>query len=200
MKVLYIGHYRDGTGWGDAAINNILAMDKAGIQVVPRPITYNQKDSEYPDRIKELESQSSYGCEVCVQHTLPHLYSFNSSYRNIGFLATETTSFNDTGWDKYCNLMDEMWVPSTISKACCRLSGVKTKINVVPHSLDIASYINHQPKNRIQELDNSFNFVFIGEFIEKEYQSFITGFPFRIQHTRTSKFVYQNIKTKSTVY
>jgi len=33
MKVLYIGHYRDGTGWGNAAVNNILAMDAAGIDV-----------------------------------------------------------------------------------------------------------------------------------------------------------------------
>jgi len=169
MKVLYIGHYRDGTGWANAAINNILAMDKAGIEIVPRAITYEQKDSEYPDRIKELEANSSYGSDICIQHTLPHLYSYDSSYKkNIGFLATETTSFKDTGWQKYCNLMDEIWVPSIATKASCRLSGVNKPIEIVPHSLDISSYINHEQKNKIQELENSFNFVFIGEFIERK--------------------------------
>ena len=45
MKVLYIGHYRDGTGWGNAALNNILSLDAVGIDVVPRAITYEQKGS-----------------------------------------------------------------------------------------------------------------------------------------------------------
>ena len=43
-KVLYIGHYKDGTGWGNAALNNILAMDAVGIDVVPRAITYEAQD------------------------------------------------------------------------------------------------------------------------------------------------------------
>ena len=34
MKVLYIGNYNDGTGWGNACLNNILALDRAGIDVV----------------------------------------------------------------------------------------------------------------------------------------------------------------------
>ena len=43
MKVLYIGHYKDGTGWGNAALNNILALNSAGVDVVPRAITYEEK-------------------------------------------------------------------------------------------------------------------------------------------------------------
>ena len=43
MKVLYVGCYRDGTGWGQAAIDYILSMGAAGINVVPRPIKLNQR-------------------------------------------------------------------------------------------------------------------------------------------------------------
>lgn len=57
MKVLYIGHYKDGTGWGDAAKNNIIAMNVAGIDVVPRAITYNQKDPDTEEIIAELEKK-----------------------------------------------------------------------------------------------------------------------------------------------
>ena len=31
MKVLYIAHYKEGTGWSQAAIDYILAMDSVGI-------------------------------------------------------------------------------------------------------------------------------------------------------------------------
>ena len=55
MKVLYIGCYRDGTGWGQAATDYILAMDTAGIDVVPRPIKLNSNQIKVPDRIIELE-------------------------------------------------------------------------------------------------------------------------------------------------
>ena len=42
MKVLYVGCYRDGTGWGKAAENYILAMDAVGIDVVPRSVKLNE--------------------------------------------------------------------------------------------------------------------------------------------------------------
>ena len=46
MKVLYIGHYKDGTGWGSAAIDNILALDAVGVKVVPRAITFESEAKE----------------------------------------------------------------------------------------------------------------------------------------------------------
>ena len=56
MKVLYIGCYREGTGWGQAAIDYILAMDSVGIDVVPRAVKLNNNQPELPQRILELES------------------------------------------------------------------------------------------------------------------------------------------------
>lgn len=177
MKVLYIGHYKDGTGWANAAINNILAMDSVGIDVVPRAISFEQADQAYPERIKELEQQTTSGAEICIQHTLPHLYSYDSSYKNIGFLATESSNFSDTGWQYFANLMDELWVPSLNSRAACRVSGVKKDINVVPHSLDFDKYRNTDSNKKIDELRNTFNFIFVGEFIErKNIQALLRAF------------------------
>lgn len=177
MRVLYIGNWKDGTGWGNACLNNILAMDKVGIDVVPRAISFENIEYDYPDRIKELSGKSQYGCDVCIQHTLPHLYAYNSAYKNIGFVETESTSFKDIGWHKYCNLMDEMWSPCLATKATCRVSGVKKPINIVPHSLDISKYLNSEFTKKIPELENSFNFVFVGEFVErKNLQALLIAF------------------------
>ena len=165
-KVLYIGNYKDGTGWGNAALNNILAMDAVGIDVVPRCITYKEKNDFSNQRILELERQSTHDCDVCVQHTLPHLYHYDSSFKkNIGFLATETLDLKFSSWNNYASIMDELWVPS---QACKDSLEVKKPIHVVPHSLNMDEYQNPQDGQKIDNLLNSFNFVFIGEFIERK--------------------------------
>ena len=59
MKVLYIGHYRDVSGWARAASDYILAMDSVGIDVVCRPIKLNASVAPIHPRVEELENKSS---------------------------------------------------------------------------------------------------------------------------------------------
>ena len=158
---MYINNYKDGTGWSNAGINNILALDSAGVEIVPRAITFVEEHHDYPDRIKELHPATTNGCTVCVQHTLPHLYSYDSRYKNIGYLPVESSNFTDTGWQYYVNLMDELWVPTSFAKTACIKSGVKKPIKIAPHSLDISQYKENEG-NKIQELRSTFNFVFVG--------------------------------------
>jgi len=167
MKILYIGHYRDGTGWGNAALNNILAMDAAGINVVPRAITYEAQDREYPDRIKQLEQQSNLDCDVVVQHTIPTNFVYDSNYKNIGCFCIESTNMKPTGWVKHLNLMDEVWVACRANKIIAEESGVTTPIKIVPYSLDVDKY-TQTDGDKIQELNNNFTFGFVGEFIERK--------------------------------
>jgi len=167
MKVLYIGHYRDGTGWGNAALNNILAMDAAGINVVPRAITYELQDKDYPQRIKELEKQDQSDCDVVIQHTIPTNYVYDSSYKNIGCFCIESDNMSPTGWVQHLNLMDEVWVACLANKVIAENSGVTAPIKVVPYSLDIGKYENPQG-NQIDSLQNNFTFGFVGEFIERK--------------------------------
>lgn len=168
MKVLYIGHYKDGTGWGDAAKNNILALHKAGVDVVPRAISYKDKDTDTDETILSIEKQSSEGCDVCIQHTLPSNYVYDSNFKNIGYLATECSNFIDSGWTKNINMMDEIWVPSEYVKESCLKSGVSVPIKIAPHCLDLSDFEIQPNSAQIAELKDSFNFVFIGEFSERK--------------------------------
>lgn len=198
MKVLYIGNYRDGTGWANACINNILAMDAAGIYVVPRAISFENSDSNYPDRIKELEKRSNKDCNICVQHTLPHLYSYNSDYKNIGFLAVESYNFIDTGWQRHINLMDELWVPSEETKQCAERSGVTVPIRIVPHSLDISKY--DKPSGQlVEQMLNSYTFGFVGEFIErKNLKALIQAFHIEFDNTEPVSLFIKTSKVDIT--
>ena len=182
MKVLYVGNYKDGTGWANACINNILALDAAQVDVVPRAITFEKQTKSYPDKIKQLEQNSVDGCDICIQHTLPHLYSYDSNFKNIGCIATETDSFKETNWHNHANIMDEIWAPSLYTKASCRQSDITVPIQVAPYSLDISVYdsvnwVDMNAGNTIQELKHTFNFAFVGEFIErKNIQALLRAF------------------------
>lgn len=194
MKVLYISNYKDGTGWGNAAINNILALDSVGVEVVPRAVTFNTHDNDYPQRLKELEDNNINDCDICIQHTLPHLYSYNGNFKNIGFFATESSNFKDTNWHKFCNMMDELWVPSLHTKGAARISGVTKPIHVAPHSLDMSRY-QDVDGNKIDELINGYNFAFVGEFIErKNLQALIRAF-----HTEFSMYEPVNLFIKTSL-
>lgn len=197
MKTLYIGNYRDGTGWANACMNNILALDSAGVDVVPRPITFEQQQQDYPSKIKELENKSTEGCDVCIQHTLPHLYSYDGQYKkNIGYLAVESSNFKQTGWQNFCNLMDEIWVPSLAAKKSCENSGVTKPVKVAPHSLKISSYTEAQANAQIEELIPTFNFIFVGEFIErKNIEALVKAFHMEFQYEEPVNLVIKTSRT-----
>ena len=125
MKVLYIGCYRDGTGWGQAATDYILAMDSVGIDVVPRPLKLNGNQFPLPKRILELEEKDSSGCDICIQHTLPHLMEYSTKFeKNIALYSTETSNFIDSGWSRKINMMDEAWVVNNQMVHASKDSGV----------------------------------------------------------------------------
>ena len=171
MKILYIGNYKDGTGWANACINNILALDSVGVEVVPRAITFNDGSHNCPERILELEENSEAGCDICIQHTLPHLYSYNSKFKNIGFLATETSNFVESSWQHHANIMDEIWVPTNSCKQACVSSEITKPVKVAPHSLDISKYDSTkyiESGSKIENLLHTFNFAFVGEFLERK--------------------------------
>jgi glycosyltransferase involved in cell wall biosynthesis len=168
-KVIYIANYRDGTGWANAALNNILAMDHVGINVVPRCITYEGSVKNVPERILELEQQSTSGAKTCIQHTLPSMYTANKGMRNIAFYETETTSFRKSLWWKYINNMDAAFVPNREGVFASQLSFVDIPTHVVPHCLPVENYNRDEELAfHAPELDNHFNFLFVGELVERK--------------------------------
>lgn len=70
MNILYIGHYREGTGWAKAAIDYILALDSIGVNVVCRNLPLTNNNKPVPERISELEQKSVENIDYCIQHVL----------------------------------------------------------------------------------------------------------------------------------
>lgn len=178
MKVLYVGCYREGTGWGQAAVDYILAMDSVGIDVVPRAVKLNNKQPELPQRILELESKDSSGSDVCIQHVLPHMMDYNSRFKkNIALYATETSNFISSNWHRKINCMDEAWVINTQMVRAARKSGVTIPIKEVPHATSFSKFESGYKKLDIPNIHNNFVFYFIGELNKrKNLEAFIKAF------------------------
>jgi len=178
MKVLYVGCYRDGTGWGNAAIDYILSLDAAGVEVVPRCIKLNDKQAELPDRIIELESKSSNGCNICIQHTLPHFMEYSSAFKkNIALYATETSNFIDSDWARRINLMDEAWVINKQMVQSSIDSGVEIPIKVVPHACDFSKFEKTYKKINFPSAEDTFVFYTVADWNKrKNIEAFVRAF------------------------
>jgi glycosyltransferase involved in cell wall biosynthesis len=164
MKVLFIGVYRDGTGWAHAAIDYILALDHAGVDVVPRPIRFNALKFPVPERILELEQKSSFGCDIVIQHILPHFMEYNGNFKkNIAMFELESTSFAHTTWPEHINMMNIAWLTSTYAKDICEYSNVSIPTEVVLHTTDVSKYQKQYAPLDIPAVDGEFIFYTIAD-------------------------------------
>lgn len=169
-KVLYVGVFRDPTGWGQSACDYIRALDAAGVQVVPRPLRLAQQGGPIHARIAELEKQSAYGCTHVIQHVLPHQFDYSGRLKNIGLFFTETTNFRASLWPERINMMDRAWVANRQQVNACRYSHVTVPVDVVPLPTDISRFQRgYQPLPELKtQLDGNFAFYTIGELTRRK--------------------------------
>lgn len=187
MNVLYIGHYRESSGWGEAAQHYIRALDHVGINVYPQHIRLQENLKEVHPRIQELEQQdiSNIKFDHCIQYVLPHYMKYDSRFKkNIGLLDYETKNIKHTSWYSHLKLMDEIWCPCT--SMCSDLSNtglykstpwINKPIHFVPHVFDLSKYNKKYDELNIPQLKNKFVFYFIGEFsIRKRLAALLRAF------------------------
>lgn len=169
---MYLGVYRDNTGWGEAAIRYILALDAAGVDVVCRPIKLNDAHPCLPERILQLEAKSSRGCNIVIQHILPHMMDFNGSFdANIGLYFSETDSLKQSSWNERLNCMDTAWGCNEQMREAAISSGVTVPYSVFPIPCNMEDYQQqHKPLERIRHLKDEGQFVFyaIGEMVRRK--------------------------------
>lgn len=166
MKVLYLGHYKEQTGWGQAAIDNILALDAAGVDVVCRNIDLTGK-RETPEALVKFEMKECYDATHCIQHVLPHYLVGTDNYKkNIAYFVSETFSTSHLDWNSYLHLVDELWVPNPTMKANLNDEGFKA--HVVHHACGPSKYAIDYKKISIPEIDYTFKFYTISDFNDRK--------------------------------
>ncbi|GAH38834.1 unnamed protein product, partial [marine sediment metagenome] len=91
MKVLYVGHYRENTGWGAGALNHMLALKSVGVDVVSRNVQLSSTMIDIPDDVKSMEKNNLQGIDYCIQHILPfHCVGTKKFKKNVLFMPFES--------------------------------------------------------------------------------------------------------------
>lgn len=167
MIIKYVSNYRDGTGWAKASTFNMLALSHAGFTVVPEKVKYNKVDQLLHSGILKLEENTTKDFDILINHVLPIDYKYSTtSKKNYGLLGLESNSLENTFWVKNIKLMDNMLVPDSRTQKSLNSYNIKSKL--FPNSFDF-NYVNSSPKTiEINQLKNSFNFLFVGEFSKRK--------------------------------
>jgi glycosyltransferase involved in cell wall biosynthesis len=175
MKVLHLSHFRDGSGWARAAIDQILALDAAGVEVVPRCLKFTAREpGELPARILQLEEGSERGCDVVIQNVLPPAMERLGGARHVAYYFAEADRL-PLGWEERIRLTDESWVPNhgqvEIEKALGR------EARYIPCSTDVSRFQQSYKPHRIrEEMPDRFFFYTIGEGHRKNLPALIRAF------------------------
>lgn len=142
MKILYIGHLHEGTGWSKAALNNVTALIDAGQDVTCRSIKLTNNQNTLPDIVEHSTKKEIKDIDVCIQHVLPHhLVATTLFKKNIAFFEAETSSIKHLSWYYNLRLMDEVWVPCTHNKNVLLNDGIEEdKVKIIPHTFNIEEY------------------------------------------------------------
>lgn len=167
MKVIYVAPFYDGTGFANAAINTVLGMDAAGINIIPYTVKLTAQVIEPPDRIKELEKLPKDSPDVVIHHMLPMMMSYWGGAKNIAYCHLETTNFESSNWQYYLNCMDEIWVCCEENRLSAERSGITKPIKVIPIPFDLEIYKKHYAELPLN-IDNSFGFYSISDWSSRK--------------------------------
>lgn len=169
MKILYVGHYKEGTGWARATINNMLALNSLpDVDIVARNVRLS-KETEIPTEISEMESKDLQNIDVCIQHVLPHhLIATQKFKKNIAFFEGETDTIKFCGnWHQLLMCMDEIWVPCANNKNTLTNDGIKN-VKIIPHAADLSLLKKMDGLNSRGLVQDNFKFYFIGEVNDRK--------------------------------
>lgn len=169
MKILYIGHYKEGGGWSNAAIDYIQALDSIGLDVVCRNIALTNTNAEVPEKILELENKSLHNVDFCIQHVLPHhLVGSQKFKKNIAYFVSESNTLKYNNWISHLNLMDEIWTANHSNKDVLENSYIEKPVKVVPHTFDMNKYNKHYDKINMYEINQKYKFYYIGDLNDRK--------------------------------
>ena len=169
MKVLYVGHFTEGSGWSNSATNNVLALKQANVNVVCRNLQLTPNQNPVHPQISEAMQNDTGDVDVCVQHVLPHFLTQSSIFKKtIGFFnAGETDTIKFSPWYDNIKNMQEMWVPCETVKKNLENDGI-SNVHTIPHTFDLQQYKDKQDVNLSVGTLGAFKFYFIGEFSDRK--------------------------------
>ena len=163
MKILYISHQQEASGYGRSCRDFLKAIKTTGAEVASVPVILGRNGNFY----EETEFADIRNADYVISNLLPHHLSYNGSFeKNIGICLNETENLNMTDWKSHLDMMDEVWIPYEGD------FGI-----TIPHPVDVNKYVQKFPKMNITEANGTYKFYWIGEASKrKNLSALITAY------------------------
>jgi len=159
------------SGYAVSAKNYMLSLDNLCVDV--RYQYVYGKGTPFP--VEEKDMTDNYGINIiksrkfikeCPQvvYGQGDVFFKNNGKYKIGFTMLETTGIPKE-WVRQCNLMDEVWVPSSFNVETFRNSGVNVPIHIIPLGIDPNYY---SPSIKSYKRHDKFTFLSVFEWGERK--------------------------------
>lgn len=161
MKVLYIGHYKESTGWGIGALHHMMALKSVGVDVVSRNVQLTENTLPANEDVQQMEKNSLKNIDYCIQHILPfHSVGTKKFKKNVLFMPFESKVRSNNSFLVHTQNVDELWVPNNYNQQMLREAKVES--TVVPYAFNLEHYKKERELLNFGQSSNKFKFYFIG--------------------------------------
>jgi glycosyltransferase involved in cell wall biosynthesis len=143
VGVRYVGYLAEGTGYGQAAREHLVALAATGVPTSARsillgagaPFDVSPDPRVFPEVARLADCAQPY--DTVVAHTPPEVFPAvrEAGRRNIGVAAWETEVIPDA-WRDPIRAMDELWVPSEFCARAFR-QATASPVAVIPHPISV---------------------------------------------------------------
>jgi glycosyltransferase involved in cell wall biosynthesis len=163
MKLLYIGTYKEPSGWGEASRTDLLALSKQ-FDVVARPIVYSG-GVNHPE-IEKLESKSTDGVTQVFQYCLPTEYDMYGRMPHFGYCEIESSDLTYSKWPEHFNKIRALFVPN--KTALDFESNNKITKRYLPHAINTERFNREYTVPPIKQASGDFKFLCVAEAIPRK--------------------------------
>lgn len=183
--VYWIGHVYDMGGYGNVSRNYLRAMETAGIPVFIHPVGEEHAEigPETKQWLERLSNPNIGERAVYVFHSLPWEGFAKAPLPHAAkkiFITLFETDRLPQDWPSICNMVDEVWVPSSFNFNTFLQSGViASKLKVLPYAIDVSQFYPGRPHEPFPFPAGigSFKFTYVFNFdYRKGYDLLIRSF------------------------
>lgn len=175
VKVTYVGACLDGSGYAEAARNNIAALHYAGVDLNVAPISFEQKRPVIGGKMGLLLQslqKGRMGDRIFILHATPPNYPHlvKPGRYNIGYAAWETDQL-PKDWVPKINSLNEVWVPSEYNVKVFQESGVTIPVKCFPHTFNFKEEEEYSSPVISEPKDGEFTFYSIFQWLDRKNPS-----------------------------
>ncbi|HHY98742.1 MAG TPA: glycosyltransferase family 4 protein [Firmicutes bacterium] len=180
MGIVIIGPVFDATGYAEVVRNIAFGLDRMGIEVRLEPRSLSLVTPVFKasveSSLRRMAGNKSVVPKIALHIFLAGFFQPIPGLYNIGFSMIEVDRL-PSQWVERCNLMNEVWVPSSFNLEVFSASGVHRGIlKVMPLGIDVGAYCPHGLSLEVKGLRG---FVFLSVFewiLRKGYDLLLRAF------------------------